>query len=77
MVKNTTPQDIALIKQDLSYMKKGMDRLEISVDEVKKNTETNFVTKAEFAPVKQIVYGIISLVVIAVFGALISLVVLK
>jgi hypothetical protein len=73
----TTKTQLALIKKDVEYMKKGFDRLEKSLNEVKKNTEANFVMKAEFTPVRQIVYGMVGLVMMAVVGALISLVVSK
>lgn len=34
----------------------------------------SFVTKAEFEPVKRIVYGMVALVLVSVFGALLALV---
>lgn len=73
----TVKTQVALMKKDIDYVVRSIDDLKVSVNEVKKNTEANFVTKAEFTPVKQIVYGIIGLVLMAVFGALISLVILK
>lgn len=75
--EETTKTKIALMKKDIDYIKKAVDDLKKSVDEVKKNTEENFVTKAEFAPVKQIVYGLVGLVLTAVVGALIGLVILQ
>lgn len=45
------------------------------LDEIKLKLEKNYVTAEEFKPVKTIVYGMVSLVLIAVVGALITLVV--
>jgi len=39
--------------------------------------ETKFVTAAEFAPVKKVVYGLIGAVLLAVLGAVVGLVVTK
>lgn len=55
---------------DVSYIKKSIDDLTLKVD-------NNYVTKEEFMPVKSIVYGMVTLILIAVMGALIALVVTK
>lgn len=45
------------------------------LDEIKAKLEKNYVTAEEFKPVKTIVYGMVSMGLIAILGALISLVV--
>ena len=59
---------IAVLTNDIGYIKK-------TVEETKKLIEDKYVTKAEFDPIKRIVYGVVSLILIGVVGALISLVV--
>jgi tetrahydromethanopterin S-methyltransferase subunit B len=76
-VSETMKTQVALIKKDVEYLKKSMDRLEEVVNEVKKNTEEHFVTKSEFQPVRMIVYGLVGLILTAVAGSLIGLVIIK
>lgn len=45
------------------------------LDEIKAKLEKNYVTAEEFKPVKTIVYGMVSMALIAILGAIISLVV--
>ena len=59
---------LAVITNDLSYIKEKLN----AVDE---KVSKNYVTKDEFAPIKQIVYGLVSLILVAVVGALVALVV--
>lgn len=66
--RDTSETKIALIQQDISYMK---DKL----DNVDKKISIHYVSREEFEPIKKIVYGMVGLVLVAVVGALISLVV--
>ena len=59
---------IALMQQDMSYVKNKLD----SVDQ---KISTHYVSREEFEPIKKIVYGMVALILISVVGALISLVV--
>lgn len=47
------------------------------LDEIKAKLEKNYVTAEEFKPVKTIVYGMVSLILIAVVGSIIGLVVIR
>lgn len=47
------------------------------LDEIKLKLEKNYVTAEEFKPVKTIVYGMVSLILMAVLGSIVGLVVLK
>lgn len=73
--EETVKTQVALVKKDIEYVKRAVDDLKISVNDVKKNTETNFVTKGEFQPVRQLVYGLVGIIIVAVVGALIKLVI--
>lgn len=65
---DSTKVKLAVIGTDLEYIKEKLN----AVDEKVSN---NYVTKTEFDPIKQIVYGLVSLILIAVVGALVALVV--
>lgn len=56
---------VALLAQDVEYIKSEVDKISAKLD-------TSFVTKQEFQPVKQITFGMISIVVVSVFGAIVS-----
>ena len=58
------------IKVELKYIRRDLD--EIKTNFVK--FSDTFVSKAEFAPVKNLVYGMVTLVLTGVVGALITLV---
>lgn len=59
---------IALIQQDISYMKDKLDNVDQKIS-------THYVSREEFEPIKKIVYGMVGLILVAVVGALVSLVV--
>jgi len=47
------------------------------VTEIKTRLENNYVTRYEFDPIKKLVYGLVSIVLTAVVGALVALVLIK
>jgi hypothetical protein len=51
--------------------------IEHEIAEIKSRMESDFVTAAEFAPVKKVVYGLVGSVLVAVLGAVVGLVVTK
>ena len=55
---------------DLKYIRRDLDAIMKKLDE-------GYVTKAEFAPVKTIVYGLVGLMLTAVVAALLGLVITK
>jgi hypothetical protein len=65
-----TQRSVALLGNDLSYIKS-----DIAV--IKTALENKYVTKEEFKTVKMLVYGFTGLILIAVVGALLSLVIIK
>ena len=68
MTKQSDETQLAVIKNDLSYIKEKLN-------EVDQKVSTHYVSKEEFEPIKKIVYGLVSLILIAVVGALVALVV--
>lgn len=70
MTSNDNRDDIklAVIQNDLTYIKEKMNAIDTKVS-------SGYVSKEEFEPVKKIVYGIVSLILVAVVGALVALVV--
>ena len=47
------------------------------VEEINEKLDKMFVTKSEFDPIKNVVYGMIGLILVAVAGALIRLVIIQ
>ena len=66
--RDTVETSIALVQQDISYMKDKLDGVDQKIS-------THYVSREEFEPIKKIVYGMVGLVLVAVVGALVSLVV--
>lgn len=65
---NDADVKLAVMANDMTYLKNAVDNID-------KKISSGYVTKEEFDPIKRIVYGLISLVLIAVVGALLALVV--
>ena len=55
---------------EFAYVKRDLEKLFEIVD-------SRFVTKEQFMPVQKIVYGLVALILVAVFGALVGLVIIK
>lgn len=68
MPNSSDTTKIALIQQDISYMKDKLDNVDQKIS-------THYVSREEFEPIKKIVYGMVGLILVAVVGALVSLVV--
>ena len=60
-----TPERAIDVK--LEYIKKD-------IAEIKTKLDDHYVTSSEFEPIKKIVYGMVSLVLVTVFGALLALI---
>ena len=70
MTRTTNETKFAVIAKDLEYIKG-------EVADIKSEVSGRFVTKEEFDPVKKIVYGLVTLILTAVVGALVGLVILR
>lgn len=61
---------LAVMANDISYIKG-------EVIEIKLNQKSNYVTRAEFDPVKKVVYGLVGLALIGLVTSIINLVLKK
>lgn len=69
MTQNTRDDiKLAVIQTDLTYIKEKLNAVDTKVS-------SNYVSKEEFEPIKKIVYGMVSLILVAVVGALVALVI--
>lgn len=68
MAKQSEETRMALMAQDLSYVKNAVDKIDLKVS-------SSYVSKEEFDPIKKIVYGMVSLILIGVLGAALSIVI--
>lgn len=73
--------EYALVQQSLEYLKTGIaefkSEFKEEIKDIKNTVDKNLVTKNEFAPVQKIVYGLVSLILVAVITAIIGLVIIK
>ena len=58
---------LAVIANDIGYIKEAIQTINDRLDK-------NYITQAEFEPVKRIVYGIMFLIVTGIVGALLAMV---
>jgi hypothetical protein len=61
-------------KLNWTVLQKDVEFIKINVSEMKEKMEKDYVTQDEFKPVKNIVYGLVGLILTSVVGALIALV---
>lgn len=66
--ESTDKVKLAVIQKDLEYIK-------ANVDDIKHKMEQDYVTQEEFKPIRNIVYGTITLILTGVVGALLTLVI--
>ena len=64
-------------KVELAVISTKVDYISQAVGEIKHQLESEYITKAEFAPIQKIVYGMVGLILVGVIGALITLVLRK
>jgi len=69
-INDRTNIDLAVIATDVSYIKRD-------VAEIKNKLEADYVTRQEFDPIKKVIYGLVTLILTGVVGAIISLVIRK
>lgn len=68
MPDQTAETKLAVMQTDLTYIKEKLNAVDNKVS-------SHYVSKEEFEPIRKIVYGMVSLILIAVVGALVALVV--
>ena len=74
-MSNETDTKLAVMSEKMKNIENDISEIKLGINELIKKMDEKFVTKNEFTPIKQIVYGFVGLIVVAVIGALISLVV--
>lgn len=73
----STEIQLAVIQRDIQYIKSLQQSQGVQLSSIDTKVGSHYVTKEEFAPIKNLVYGLVALMLIAVVGALLSLVVIK
>lgn len=68
--KTTIETSVAIILTKVNY-------IEIEIKEIKSKLERDYVTHDEFEPIRNVVYGLVSLTLLSVAGAVIALVLRK
>jgi len=58
------------IQTELRYIRRDLD-------DIKAKLNSGYVSRDEFEPIKKIVYGLVSLILVGVVGALTSLIIVK
>lgn len=59
---------LAVLQTDITYIKEKLNGIDNKVS-------SHYVSKEEFEPIKKIVYGLVSLILIAVVGGVVGLVI--
>jgi hypothetical protein len=79
MVKTPTQNtlDITQMTVDLAVILSEINYIKSDVKDIKIKLENDYVTQDQFEPVKKIVYGLVSVILLAVIGAVVGLVILK
>lgn len=69
-----TDHDILIIlERDIHAMKKSISSVEEDMEDLKNRMEEKYTLKIEFTPIQRIVYGMVSLSLIAIATALLAL----
>jgi hypothetical protein len=71
------PVVIGQVAIDIAVMANKLNSIESDVSDIKQKLDAHYVTNDQFEPVKKIVYGMVSLILLAVVGALVALVINK
>lgn len=79
MVKTQKEQQTQVngMETSIAVILSKVEYIEQEVNEIKTRMQKDYVTQDQFKPVHDIVYGLVSLVLIAVVGAIIALVIKK
>ena len=75
----TTQSGSRLTRQDainIALMSQNIGNIQKQVQDIQDTLKSDFVKKEEFEPVRNLVYGFVVLIVVAVVGALVALVII-
>lgn len=73
ITENNT-KEINGLTTNVAVLLNKMSNLETKVDKIDVKLDAEYVTQDQFTPVKNIVYGLVSAILLAVIGALVALV---
>ncbi len=68
---------LAVMASQMDRLQKDLSEIKTDVKQIRSDNENQFVTKDEFEPIKRVVYGMVSLVLVGVIGAILALVIRK
>lgn len=77
MAQTTNDKIYAAVNSVKDDAVKNYDKIYTKIDHLEAKIESNYITREEFMPIKNFVYGLISLIVIAVGTAVITMVIKK
>lgn len=69
-MQKTEDTQIAVMANDISYIKKAISDLSAKIDD-------NYITRQEFEPIRKLVYGLVALILTGVVGGLLTLIIQK
>ena len=73
-ITNNNTKEINKMGIDLAVILSEMKSVKQDVRDIKEKLEKDYVTQDQFTPVKNIAYGLVSTILLAVVGALVALV---
>ena len=62
-------------KENIEVIVVKLENIQEDVRDIKRQLEGNYVTRDQFEPIRKIVYGMVSVILLAVVGALVAIVV--
>lgn len=66
---------LAVMAETLVFVRQNVSDVKADIADIKVKMEQHYVTKEEFSPVKNLVFGMVAVILTAVIGALITLVI--
>jgi subtilase family serine protease len=73
-VASAAVESIRVYTAAITVVQNDITNIKEDVKDIKETIKNDFITEAEFDPVKKVVYGLVALILVAVVGALIALV---
>lgn len=73
-ITNTNTKEINGLTTSVAVILSEMTTVKADVKDIKEKLEKDYVTQDQFTPVKNIAYGLVSTILLAVIGALTALV---
>lgn len=72
-----TKSDIKLIAKDIEYIKLTLERYEKMIVSISDKLKSDYVTQIEFIPIKNIVTGMVAIILVEVLGIVLFVVLNK